>query len=552
MIKAILFASLLLLLAVITFSQSLQPCQSGQILCYSDMTPYAGHGPAKNLPPNLCPNDECKTAQNQDRRVVVLRIDTSSTSWGAITPQLIWNAVQNAINQWNTATDSSGKTIGYYFVLDQQHLLDVPDADITITRDSTAPYLSANTLNEPGSSVRTNVININPRYTDPASPSSSVSAEELGGSIAHEIGHLIGLVNNRPEFGTQCKTIMRGINDTVRGTGLVTNVQAADVEAVNRNFASRTNCSKRTSDDLGGSFEEPTPTPTPEPNPTPDCPDNDHDNICDADDCNDNAFWASFDWDSDGFCEDVDCNDNNPYIYPGAPIDTEPMPGEDRNCNGIDDYRERFCGLDAEVSCRAAGRDWDASHCKCNFFSDPSPIVIDVLGNGFALTSSAEGVRFDLNNDDVREQLSWTTALSDDAWLTLDRNGNGLVDNGSELFGNFTPQPTPPAGEERNGFLALAEYDKASNGGNGDGVISRSDTVFTTLRLWQDLNHNGISEATELFSLPVVGIKTIETDYKLSKKTDEHGNQFRYRAKVKDSQGQQLGCWAWDVFLTTL
>jgi hypothetical protein len=115
-----------------------------------------------------------------------------------------------------------------------------------------------------------------------------------------------------------------------------------------------------------------------------------------------------------------------------------------------------------------------------------------------------------------------------------------------------TQQPTPPAGEERNGFLALAEYDKGINRGNADGVISQSDTVFTTLRLWQDLNHNGISETTELFSLPVVGIKTIEIDYKPSKKTDEHGNQFRYRAKVKDSQGEQLGRWAWDVFLTML
>ena len=139
MIKAILLTSLLLLLVVITFSQSLQPCQPGQILCFSNMTPYQGHGPAKNLPPNLCPNDECKTAQNQNRRVVILRIDTSSTSWGGTTPQRIWEAVKNAIKQWNTATDSSGNTIGYYFVLDQQNLLNVPKPDISVTRDSTDP-----------------------------------------------------------------------------------------------------------------------------------------------------------------------------------------------------------------------------------------------------------------------------------------------------------------------------------------------------------------------------------------------------------------------------
>ena len=189
--------------------------------------------------------------------------------------------------------------------------------------------------------------------------------------------------------------------------------------------------------------------------------------------------------------------------------------------------------------------------CECNP-DDPncvSPVLIDISGNGFELTDATGGVNFDMKANGSPLRIAWTTPNSDDAWLVLDRDGNGTIDNGRELFGNFTPQSVPPTGQARNGFLALAEYDKPINGGNGDGLITPGDTVFTSLRLWRDVNHNGLSEAAELFSLQALSLKTIELDYKLSKTTDEYGNRFRYRAKVKDEQDAKIGRWAWDVFL---
>lgn len=207
-------------------------------------------------------------------------------------------------------------------------------------------------------------------------------------------------------------------------------------------------------------------------------------------------------------------------------ISTEPVSGiDDRDPGPL------LAGCDFSLDCSCQPR---------------SPIIIDVAGNGFNLTNAANGVMFDITGITGPERLGWTQANSDDAFLALDLNANGLIENGTELFGNFTVQPTSENGNEPNGFLALAVHDV-----NNDGRINRQDPVYSELRLWQDSNHNGISEPEELNPLEKLGLKTLDLKYKRSKRVDEHGNEFRYRAKVKDSRDAQLGRWAWDVFLVS-
>ncbi len=187
---------------------------------------------------------------------------------------------------------------------------------------------------------------------------------------------------------------------------------------------------------------------------------------------------------------------------------------------------EFCCGPGVLSECQQAQGDFIQSTCECNF---GTPIIIDVDGHGFHLTSFEDGVLFDLKSSGVRRQMSWTAAGSENAFLALDRNGNGVIDGGRELFGNYT---SAPGGPSLNGFLALAAFDS-----NGDGIIDARDPVYWSLLLWTDRNHDGLSDPSELKRLADSGIASISVRYEVSQRRDRFGNTFRFRAPVKGDAG---------------
>lgn len=175
-----------------------------------------------------------------------------------------------------------------------------------------------------------------------------------------------------------------------------------------------------------------------------------------------------------------------------------------------------------------------------------SPIIIDVDGSGFHLTSAAHGVRFDFFGTGHPIQMAWIAPGSTNAFLVLPQNGR--VADGAELFGNLTPQPKSA---HPNGFLALATYATLAEGGDGGHVIDSRDAIFSRLRLWQFSNAGGRLVPGKLSTLPQLGIEAIDLDYQVTGLTDQYGNAFRYRARIISSN-PHAGKWAYDVFFTSI
>ena len=145
---------------------------------------------------------------------------------------------------------------------------------------------------------------------------------------------------------------------------------------------------------------------------------------------------------------------------------------------------------------------------KCNFDNftrypqRSDPFTLDLDGDGLETVgvNATNPLLFDIDATGIKQSVGWVKP--DDGFLALDRNGNGTIDSGAELFGDSTPLST--GGTAADGFAAVADLDS-----NGDGLVDAQDTAWTDLRVWQDTNQDGISDEGELKTLSEAGIASI-------------------------------------------
>jgi trimeric autotransporter adhesin len=143
------------------------------------------------------------------------------------------------------------------------------------------------------------------------------------------------------------------------------------------------------------------------------------------------------------------------------------------------------------------------------------PLILDLDGDGIQTTNVKASAFFDHDRNGFAEQTGWVNPH--DGLLVMDRNGNGIIDNGSELFGGHTL--LKDGTRAADGFQALAELDT-----NHDGKIDANDPAFSQLRVWKDLNGYGYSQPDQLFTLDELGIKAINLNSTMTNVTDAQGN----------------------------
>jgi Ca2+-binding RTX toxin-like protein len=152
-------------------------------------------------------------------------------------------------------------------------------------------------------------------------------------------------------------------------------------------------------------------------------------------------------------------------------------------------------------------------------FPRRDPLTLDLDGDGIETigTSSTNPVLFDHDGDGVKNGTGWVKP--DDGFLVFDRNGNGTIDTGAELFGDSTPLYA--GGLAADGFAALAQEDT-----NQDGVVNNQDANWNSLEVWRDLNQDGVSQADELLTLAQAGVTSFNVNKIANSQVLANGNQI--------------------------
>lgn len=171
-------------------------------------------------------------------------------------------------------------------------------------------------------------------------------------------------------------------------------------------------------------------------------------------------------------------------------------------------YRQEVSAT-GQMLAQKAGTAVDAYCCP------PSPLVLDLDGNGVQTSALDNGVYFDLNDDGHAGQVAWTDGT--DGFLVLDRNGDGQITSGAEMFGDHTVMSNGQVA--RDGFAALADLDS-----NADGLFDAKDELFAQVQVWVDTNRDGVSDAQELFGLTELGIQSIRLNAEFTPDRFQHGN----------------------------
>ena len=179
----------------------------------------------------------------------------------------------------------------------------------------------------------------------------------------------------------------------------------------------------------------------------------------------------------------------------------------------------------AEAFAKWAGINRSGFH----YFYDP--IVLDLDGDGIETIAydKLKKAVFDHDGDGIAHATGWVK--KDDGILVLDRNGDGVINDGREVFGDSTILSTGETA--KHGYEALADLDS-----DGNGKINADDTKFDELRVWRDLDSDGVSDVGELFGLHELGIGALNLDYQDVDKNLTGGNKLTQLGSYEKHDGK--------------